>query len=134
MPIANGDFIGPYEILGWLGAGGMGVVYRARDSRLAREVAIKLIPEATAMDAGRVQRFEQEARATGQLNHPNILVVYDVGTHSGTPYLVSELLDGEPLRSLLSAGALTPRRAIDYARQTAEGLAPPTTRPSSTVM
>jgi Tol biopolymer transport system component len=123
MPIANGDFIGPYQILGWLGAGGMGVVYRARDSRLAREVAIKLIPEAAAMDAGRVHRFEQEARGAGQLNHPNILAVYDVGTHSGTPYLVSELLEGATLRSLLSAGALTPRRAVDYARQTAEGLA-----------
>jgi serine/threonine-protein kinase len=123
MPIANGDFIGPYEILGWLGAGGMGVVYRARDSRLAREVAIKLIPEAAAMDAGRVHRFEQEARAAGQLNHPNILAVYDVGTHSGTPFIVSELLEGAPLRNLLSAGALTPRRAVDYARQTAEGLA-----------
>ena len=105
MPIANGDFIGPYEILDWLGAGGMGVVYRARDSRLAREVAIKLIPEASVMDASRLQRFEQEARAAGQLNHPNILVIYDVGTHNGTPYLVSELLDGEPLRSLISAGA-----------------------------
>jgi serine/threonine-protein kinase len=123
MTLANGDFIGPYEILGWLGAGGMGVVYRAFDSRLGREVAIKLIPEAAAMDAGRVHRFEQEARAAGQLNHPNILAVYDVGTHSGTPYIVSELLEGVPLRSLLSAGALAPRRAIDYARQTAEGLA-----------
>jgi serine/threonine-protein kinase len=123
MPIANGDFIGPYEILGWLGAGSMGVVYRARDSRLAREVAIKLIPEAAATDAARVHRFEQEARAAGQLNHPNILGVYDVGTHSGTPYIVSELLEGTPLRDLLSAGPLTPRRAIDYARQTAEGLA-----------
>ena len=123
MPIANGDFIGPYEILGWLGAGGMGVVYRARDSRLAREIAIKLIPEAAAMDPGRVHRFEQEARAAGQLSHPNILAVYDVGTHSGAPYIVSELLEGAPLRNLLSAGALTPRRAVDYARQTAEGLA-----------
>ena len=94
MPIANGDFIGPYEILGWLGAGGMGVVYRARDSRLAREIAIKLIPEAAAMDPGRVHRFEQEARAAGQLSHPNILAVYDVGTHSGAPYIVSELLEG----------------------------------------
>jgi serine/threonine protein kinase len=101
----------------------MGVVYRALDSRLGREVAIKLIPEATAMDASRVHRFEQEARAAGQLNHPNILAVYDVGTHTGTPYIVSELLEGEPLRNLLSAGALAPRRAIDFARQTAEGFA-----------
>src|SRR6185295_14944835 len=78
---------------------------------------------AFASDASRVQRFEQEARAAGQLNHPNILAVYDVGLHDGTPYIVSELLEGESLRSKLHAGALPPRKAIDYARQTAEGLA-----------
>ena len=115
--------IGPYEIVGWLGAGGMGEVYRARDPRLGREVAIKLIPEMFATDANRVLRFEQEARAAGQLNHPNILAVYDVGIHAGAPYVVSELLEGESLRSRLQKGALPSRKAIDYARQIAEGLA-----------
>ena len=123
MPIATGTHIGPYEIVGWLGAGGMGEVYRARDPRLDREVAIKLIPESFATDAMRVGRFEQEARAAGQLNHPNILAVYDIGAHAGAPYIVSELLEGESLRSRLHGGALPPRKAIDYARQTAEGLA-----------
>ena len=101
----------------------MGVVYRARDPRLGREVAIKLISETVATDASRMQRFEQEARAAGQLNHPNIVAVYDVGRHAGAPYIVSELLEGESLRSRLLAGPLPPRRAIDYARQIAEGLA-----------
>ena len=123
MPVTTGTHIGPYEIVGWLGAGGMGDVYRARDPRLGREVAIKLIPAAFATDTLRVHRFEQEARAAGQLNHPNILAVYDVGTHAGAPYIVSELLEGESLRSRLQRGPLAPRKAIDYARQTAEGLA-----------
>jgi serine/threonine-protein kinase len=123
MPIAVGARIGPYEILGWLGAGGMGDVYRARDPRLDREVAVKVIPEALATDASRVRRFEQEARAAGQLNHPNILAVYDVGLHAGAPFIVSELLEGVSLRSRLHAGGLPARKAIDYARQIAEGLA-----------
>jgi Tol biopolymer transport system component len=123
MKTATGTLIGPYEIVGWLGAGGMGEVYRARDSRLGRDVAIKLLPEAFATDATRLNRFEQEARAAGQLNHPNILAVYDVGTHAGAPYIVSELLEGESLRSRLQGGALPPRKAIDCARQMAEGLA-----------
>jgi len=123
VPIAVGARIGPYEILGWLGAGGMGDVYRARDARLARDVAIKVIPEALATDASRVRRFEQEARAAGQLNHPNILAVYDVGFHAGAPYIVSELLEGVSLRSRLQGGALPLRKAVDYARQIAEGLA-----------
>jgi Tol biopolymer transport system component len=121
--LANGTPIGPYEIVGWLGAGGMGEVYRARDPRLDRDVAIKLIPETFATDPSRVQRFEQEARAAGQLNHPNILAVYDVGVHDGTPYIVSELLQGDSLRSRLHGGALPPRKAVDYARQMADGLA-----------
>ncbi|MGH9141220.1 MAG: protein kinase domain-containing protein [Vicinamibacterales bacterium] len=123
MPIAKGDQVGPYRVVGWLGAGGMGEVYRARDPRLGRDVAIKLIPEAIAADANRVRRFEQEARAAGQLNHPNVLVVYDVGHHDGAPFIVSELLEGESLRSRLHAGAMSLRKAVDYARQTAEGLA-----------
>ena len=101
----------------------MGIVYRARDPRLGRDVAIKLISETVATDASRMQRFEQEARAAGQLNHPNIVAVFDVGRHAGAPYIVSELLEGESLRSRLLAGALPARRAIDFARQIAEGLA-----------
>ena len=90
---------------------------------LGREVAIKLIPEPLAMDQRRLQRFAQEARAAGQLNHPNILAVHDVGTEAGAPYIVSELLEGESLRRCLQAGGLPVRKAMDYARQAAEGLA-----------
>jgi Tol biopolymer transport system component len=118
-----GAKIGPYEIVSWLGAGGMGEVYRARDTRLGRDVAIKLIAESLAGDANRVRRFEQEARAAGQLNHPNILALYDTGLHAGVPYIVSELLQGESLRTRLKGGTMSPRRAADYARQIAEGLA-----------
>jgi Tol biopolymer transport system component len=123
MPIPIGTVIGPYEIVGWLGAGGMGEVYRARDSRLARDVAIKIIPGALEPDRSRLHRFEQEARAAGQLNHPNVLAVYDVGTHDGAPYIVSELLEGVSLRSRLEHGSIVERKAIDYARQIADGLA-----------
>lgn len=123
MPIANGTKVGPYEITGWLGAGGMGDVYRARDSRLGRDVAIKVIAETVAADSSRVHRFEQEARAAGQLNHPNILAVHDTGIYGGEPYIVSELLEGESLRARLNQGALPERKALDYARQAAEGLA-----------
>src|SRR4249919_1870890 len=117
MRIPSGTIIGPYEIVGWLGAGGMGEVYRARDPRLARDVAIKLIAESFAADRVRVHRFEQEARAAGQLNHPNILAVYDVGAHDGSPYIVSELLEGDSLRTRLRNGAIGSRQTIDYARQ-----------------
>lgn len=123
MTVANGSAIGPYHVVSWLGAGGMGEVYRARDPRLDREVAIKVIAEAFATDAGRVRRFEQEAQAAGKLNHPNILAVYDVGAHQGAPYIVSELLEGESLRDRVRGGALPLRKANDYARQIAEGLA-----------
>jgi Tol biopolymer transport system component len=122
-PIAIGTKIGPYDVLGWLGTGGMGVVYRARDPRLGRDVAIKVMSERFASDPTRLQRFEQEARAAGQLNHPNVLAVYDIGVHGGAPYIVSELLEGESLRSHLRSGRLSTRKAIDYARQIAEGLA-----------
>ena len=121
--VAAGTKIDHYQVVGWLGAGGMGVVYRARDPRLDRDVAIKLISEAVATDTSRVHRFEQEARAAGQLNHPNIVAVYDIGRFGGAPYIVSELLEGESLRSRLAAGPLSSRRAIDFARQIAEGLA-----------
>src|SRR2546422_118983 len=120
MPLNAGTKIGPYEVTGQLGTGGMGEVYRARDTRLGREVAIKVLPASFASDADRLRRFEQEARTTGMLNHPNILAVYDVGTHQGSPYLVTELLEGQALREELPAPR---RKALDYARQIAVGLA-----------
>jgi len=98
MSLAAGTKLGPYEIVAPLGAGGMGEVYRGRDPRLARAVAIKVLPENIATDGDRLSRFQQEARAAGALNHPNILVVYDVGTHGSNPYLVTELIEGETLR------------------------------------
>src|SRR5712691_6665767 len=115
--------LGPYEILAPLGIGGMGEVYRARDARLKREVAVKVLPTTFATDPERLRRFEQEADAAGALNHPNVLAVYDVGTHDGAPYIVSELLEGETLRDRLAGGAFTPRRAIGHALQIAQGLA-----------
>src|SRR5437773_1396609 len=112
-----------YRILSPLGAGGMGEVYRALDVRLDREVAIKVLPADFAKDADRLRRFEQEARATSALNHPNILTIYDIGTHDGAPYIVSELLEGAELRAQLNEGALPARKAIDYAQQITQGLA-----------
>ena len=123
MPLAPGTTIGPYTIVGPLGAGGMGEVYRARDARLQRDVAVKVLPASFAADAERLRRFEQEARATGQLNHPNIVAVYDTGTHAGAPYVVEELLEGETLRARLAGGPMPARKAIDVARQIALGLA-----------
>jgi serine/threonine protein kinase/Tol biopolymer transport system component len=101
----------------------MGEVYRARDARLKRDVAVKVLPPAFAVAADRLRRFEQEAQAASALNHPNILSIYDLGTHEGAPYIVSELLEGETLRSRLAGGAFTPRRAIGHALQIAQGLA-----------
>src|SRR6266481_1314190 len=98
MPLSPGSRLGPYEILDAIGAGGMGEVYRARDPRLGREVAIKVLPASFSQDSDRLRRFEQEARAASALNHPNILTIHDVGTHDGSPYVVSELLEGETLR------------------------------------
>jgi Tol biopolymer transport system component len=123
VTLGAGSKLGPYEILGQLGAGGMGEVYRARDPRLGREVAIKVLPPSFSADTDRLRRFEQEARAAGVLNHPNITAVYDIGDHGGAPYVVQELLEGETLRAVLSGGKLSPRRAVDYALQTARGLA-----------
>ncbi len=122
MTIPVGTRLGAYEVLAPLGAGGMGEVYRARDPRLAREVAIKVLPADYAQDADRLKRNEKEARATSALNHPNILTVYDFGTHEGSPYLVMELLEGEELRAQMIAGALPVRRCIDYVQQIAAGL------------
>ncbi|MGH9466491.1 MAG: protein kinase domain-containing protein, partial [Terriglobales bacterium] len=124
MPLTPGTSLGPYEILAPLGAGGMGEVYRARDTRLKREVAIKVLPAAAAHDARALQRMEQEARAVAALNHPNLLSIYDIGqTSSGEPYLVTELLEGESLRQRLQAGAIGQQKAVDYAAQIARGLA-----------
>ena len=123
MSLTLGTKLGAYEILAPLGAGGMGEVYRAKDTRLDREVAIKVLSADFANDPDRLKRFEQEARATSALNHPNILTVYDIGTHEGAPYLVAELLEGEELRAELERGALAPRKAIEYAQQVAAGLA-----------
>src|ERR1700685_2002864 len=123
MNLAPGTKLGPYEIVSLLGAGGMGEVYRARDSRLKREVAIKVLPQALSLDADRLRRFEQEALATAALNHPNILAVFDIGTSEGSPYVVSELLEGETLRDRLRSGSIATRKALDYALQIAHGLA-----------
>jgi hypothetical protein len=123
MPLQPGSRLGPYEVLAPLGAGGMGEVYRARDPRLGREVAIKVLPDALRTDPDRLRRFEQEARAAGALNHPNVLVVLDVGTHDGVPYVVSEMLQGETLRERLRVGGLTPSKAVECAVQIAQGLA-----------
>ncbi|MEX0881197.1 MAG: protein kinase [Thermoanaerobaculia bacterium] len=123
MTLSAGSRLGPYEILAPLGAGGMGEVYRAKDPRLGREVAIKVLPASFSQDPDRLKRFEQEARAAGVLNHPGITAVYDFGTHDGAPYIVTELLEGETLRSRLGAGAVSARKAIDYAVQIAKGLA-----------
>ena len=114
--------ISHYRIVSKLGAGGMGEVYRARDPRLDREVAIKVLPADFAKDADRLRRFEQEARATSALNHPNILTVFDIGNHEGSPYIVSELLEGEELRERLDEGAMSSRKAIEYAQQIVAGL------------
>jgi Tol biopolymer transport system component len=122
MAVTAARKIGPYEILGQIGAGGMGVVYRARDPRLGREVAIKILPTSFSADPDRLQRFAQEARAAAALNHPNILAIYDIGDSDGAPYVVSELLGGETLRERLRTGPLSNRKAIDYALQIARGL------------
>jgi len=123
MTLASGTRLGPYEILAPLGAGGMGEVYRARDSRLGREVALKVLPESFARDADRLRRFEQEARAVAALNHPNILAIHDIGEQGAAPFIVSELLEGNSLRVELDHGPLTARKACDYAAQIAQGLA-----------
>lgn len=123
MTLGTGTRLGPYEILSPLGAGGMGEVYRARDPRLGREVAVKVLPASFSVDPDRLRRFEQEARAAGILNHPNITAVFDIGSVDGAPYVVSELLEGETLRSRLAGGTLPARKAVDFATQIARGLA-----------
>lgn len=121
--LTSGLKLGPYEIQSSLGAGGMGEVYRARDARLDRTVAIKVLPASFSSDRDRLQRFAQEARAAAGLNHPNILSIYDIGEDQGAPYIVSELLEGETLRDRLRIGAIPVRKAVDFALQAARGLA-----------
>jgi serine/threonine protein kinase len=123
MTIDTGTKLGRYEIRSQLGAGGMGEVYRARDTELGRDVAVKVLPSSYSADSDRLHRFQQEACAAGALNHPNILSIYDVGKHDGSPYVVSELLEGETLRKRIAGSPLAQRRAIDYALQIAHGLA-----------
>src|SRR5215472_6329673 len=123
MTLAPGAKLGPYEIQLPLGAGGMGEVYRARDTRLGREVAIKVLPESFASDADRLQRFEHEARILSALNHPNLLAIHDVGAQDGIHYLVSELLEGQTLRERMSSAVLPARKSIEYALQITHGLA-----------
>jgi len=123
MPLSVGDRLARYEVRGFLGAGGMGEVYRAFDPRLEREVAIKVLPEHLTADPERLQRFEREARAAAALNHPNILDVHDLGEHAGRTFIVTELLEGESLRAVISSRRLSLGKAIEYARQIATGLA-----------
>jgi eukaryotic-like serine/threonine-protein kinase len=123
MALSSGTKLGPYEIQSLVGAGGMGEVYRARDARLDRAVAIKVLPPSFSADRDRMQRFAQEARAAAALNHPNILSIFDIGDEQGSPYVVSELLEGETLRERLRSGAISVRKAIEYGLQVARGLA-----------
>jgi hypothetical protein len=121
--LAVDTMLGPYKIVAPIGAGGMGVVYRAADTRLGREVAVKVLSPHLTNDADATRRFEQEAVAAGRLNHPNILAIYDIGEENGSRYIVSELLEGESLRARLRTGAIHARKATDYAQQVARGLA-----------
>ena len=132
VTLVSGTRLGPYEILGPIGSGAMGEVYRARDIRLGRDVAVKVLPEDTAQIPDRLARFEREAQAVAALNHPNIMALHDIGNESGIVYAVMELLEGETLRArLAAAGRLSPLKAINYASQIARGLAAAHERGSS---
>ena len=122
MELSAGTRLGPYQIVRSIGAGGMGVVYRAKDTRLDRAVAIKVVPTALLGDPSRVRRFEQEARTIGNLNHPNLVTLHDVGEHEGAPYFVTELLEGQSLRGAL-ADAIPMRETVRIAQEIARGLA-----------
>jgi len=123
MALPAGTRLGPYEVLSLIGAGGMGEVYRARDTRLDRHVALKILPASTAADLDRIARFDLEARAAAALSHPNILTIYDVGTENGTLYIASELVVGVTLSTVISSGPLPTRRLLDLAVQMADGMA-----------
>jgi eukaryotic-like serine/threonine-protein kinase len=137
MKINPGAKLGPYEILAPIGAGGMGEVWRARDMRIGREVAIKILPPAFADDRDRLRRFELEARAAGTLNHPNLVTIYDLGAEDATPYVAMKLLEGETLREKIELNGnpvpLPIRKAIDYSVQIANGLAAAHERRASAV-
>ncbi|MGA7914340.1 MAG: serine/threonine-protein kinase, partial [Candidatus Acidiferrales bacterium] len=123
MALLPGTQLGPYEIVALLGAGGMGEVYRARDKRLDRMVAIKILPSAIAADSEQLRRFEREARSASALNHPNIITIHELGQDGATRYIAMELIEGQTLRELLRGGALPIRKVIEFAAQAAEGLA-----------
>src|SRR5258705_8653874 len=123
MALFAGTRLGPYEIVSALGAGGMGEVYKAKDTRLDRHVAIKVLPSAFAQDADRLARFEREAKAVAALSHPNILSIFDFGAHDGQAFAAMELLEGETLRAKLAGGPVPQRKAVEYASQIAQGLA-----------
>lgn len=123
MPLPAGTKLDSFEVVGPLGAGGMGEVYRARDNTLKREVAIKVLPDFCARDPERLRRFELEAQAAATLNHPNVVSIFHVGQFNGLPYIVTELLEGETLRSRLRRGRMTLREAIEIATEITRGLA-----------
>src|SRR6516165_12409496 len=117
MRLVSGLRLGPYEVVALLGSGGMAEVYRARDTRLARDVALKMVTEPLSTDPDLVRRFEQEARLAGSLNHPNLVAVYDFGLHEGAPYFTTELLKGESLRQRLSHARIPVQTALDWGAQ-----------------
>src|SRR6516225_7917181 len=123
MTLSAGTKLGPYEILAPIGAGGMGEVYRAKDPRLGREVAIKVLPASFSQDADRLKRFEQEARSASALNHPNIVTIHEIGSVDGASYIAMELVDGPSLREMLATGPLPTKKLLDVGVQIAEALA-----------
>src|ERR1700730_7523990 len=123
MTLPAGTHLGPYEILSPLGAGGMGEVYRVRDARLGREVALKVLPEAVSGNPERLRRFEKEARSASALNHPHIVTIHELGEAGGTAFIAMELVEGQTLRELLAEGALPTKRLLTIAAQVADGLA-----------
>src|SRR5512132_3349858 len=123
MALSSGSRLGPYEIIAPLGAGGMGEVYRARDTRLGREVAVKVLPASLSFDPDRLKRFEKEAQSASSLNHPNIITIHDIGESGGTSFIAMEIVDGQTLRELLAEGGLSTKRLLPIAAQVADGLA-----------
>jgi serine/threonine protein kinase len=123
MTFTPGTRIGSYEITSLLGSGGMGRVYKARDLKLGRDVAIKVLREELASDPEHLRRFEQEAQAASGLNHPNIIHIYDIGTHGSTPYIAMEYVEGKTLREILSGGLLSTKKLLHIGTQIADGLA-----------
>ena len=123
MTLQPGTRLGHYEITSLLGSGGMGEVYRAKDHKLGRDVAIKVLREELASDPERLRRFEQEARSASALNHPNIITIHDIGKHEATPYIAMEFVEGKTLREMLSEGPLPTKKLLQLATQIAEGLA-----------